>query len=77
MGAYEDSAYKNYWAGILSMDKEGVLENLKVENLKCLSDKELCKLFKFLSCFFCCLAKDHCDCDKHDKKDDCDKKDKE
>lgn len=69
----EDSPYMNYWAGILSMNKEGVLGNLKVENLKCLSNKELCKLFKFLSCFFCCLDECHCDCDKHDKKDECDK----
>lgn len=47
------------------MYREKVLETLKGEDLKCLTNKELCKLFKFLSCFFCCL--DHCDSDDDHK----------
>ncbi len=51
----ENSAYAKYWAGILSMNKENVLGTLLADDLRLLSSKELCKLFKFLSCFFCCL----------------------
>lgn len=43
------------------MDRENVLKSLMLDNLKGSSNKDLCKLFKFLSCFFCCL--DHCDSD--------------
>lgn len=66
MNTNEDSMYMNYWAGVLSMNKEAVLRNLKIDDLKCLSNKDLCKLFRFLSCFFCCLDKfdDQCPCDK-------------
>lgn len=52
------------WKDVLAMDSDSILESLKYDNLKHLSPRELCKLFKFLSCFFCCLDKEHCDCDK-------------
>lgn len=63
MCPYDNNSYKDYWAGVLSMDKEAIFSNLNVDSLKCLSNKELCKLFKFLSCFFCCL--DECPCEKN------------
>lgn len=47
------------------MYREKVLEALLGGDLKCLSNRELCKLFKFLSCFFCCL--DRCESDDDHK----------
>ena len=52
------------WKDVISMEPDAILESLRYDYLKCLSYKELCKLFKFLSCFFCCLDKEYCDCDK-------------
>ena len=54
-----NSVYSKYWAGVFAMDKESVLKALATDEFKHLSNKDLCKLFKFLSCFFCCL--DHCE----------------
>jgi len=52
------------WRDILSMDSDSVLESLRYDYLRSFSNQELCKLFKFLSCFFCCLDKEHFGCDK-------------
>lgn len=54
-----EKAYEKYWEGVFTMDKENILKTLMADDLKHLNNKELCKLFKFLSCFFCCL--DHCE----------------
>lgn len=62
-----EKVYEKYWKGIFTMDREDILKTLKTDDLKHLSAKELCKLFKFLSCFFCCL--DHCDSDDDHKPD--------
>ena len=60
-----DEEVKNMdWTEVLSMDPNVILQSLRFEYLRGLSNKELCKLFKFLSCFFCCLDKEHCDCDR-------------
>lgn len=56
------SAYTKYWTGVFSMDRENVLRTLLADDLRRLSSKDLCKLFKFLSCFFCCLAHVDDDC---------------
>ena len=55
----ETSVYDKYWAGVFSMDRENILKTLILDDLKHANNKELCKLFKFLSCFFCCL--DQCE----------------
>lgn len=52
------------WKEVLSMEPDAILESLRYDYLRGLSYKELCKLFKFLSCFFCCLDKEHCGCDR-------------
>ncbi len=53
----DDSAYTKYWMGVFSMDRENVLGTLLADDLRRLSSEDLCKLFRFLSCFFCCLAR--------------------
>ena len=47
------------------MDRESVLKTLLLDDFKHLTNKDLCKLFKFLSCFFCCL--DHSESDDDHK----------
>lgn len=64
-----NAGYEKYWAGVFTMDRENVLKTLMLDNLKGSSNKDLCKLFKFLSCFFCCL--DHCDSDDDCKPEPC------
>jgi hypothetical protein len=58
-----NAIYGEYWAGVFTMDRENVLRTLLLDNLRNRSNKDLCKLFKFLSCFFCCL-------DRFDSDDD-------